>query len=788
MSEQSFPYCTTMSISNPNVSLRIARLSLLFVAILYLLPTLATAQSVPEPRPDNGKMHVVDLVNNLEEDQLNAIEEDAEALIEVGGLDLKVHFVDIYKNFSVPFNQEFSKQAYLNDWANLHAGENTLLILVTNDRGAPWEDRLFMVPTQTALLEAPVTGFYDNLLPDYLLPRTKEFDIFVGITSVIDILFAANAVDVVTINNAEEIFAPGIIEDTYDVNYSTVNTEFFEVQKLKVEIFAPDATQPLYVKENLPLGENKAFSWNGKQNKGTDKDKFITHATGSPFKVVFTAAADEDYTRVVKVELEGEVNKIADEWNAYPRVAAFVYMAPAKKGVYGDVIGYLSGVPGYAGVYEQAREKITREYPAFDLLVQEQYGGSLFGYINDNVVSGTFLGNSFIAHKNWWKVLNEIEEYIQEQSGPTYFKNRQYGLASFAFRQLGEQYKVSPHSFAMAVDIDPTYNPQVTKVPLLYLSLITKHQFYKNPGTVEGMKAHNAKFLSLNLNTVAKVGTIATGFEKMIAYEANEANIYKWSDWPALFETLDGISRKLYTLSTEAQDLSNKRHFTKRPGVTYYFNEDDEARFYQGIPAELNEIKAQVNEMDFTMFNRMLDVWNNGYSAAFLGQEYFPTEKTGIASVLTEWKDGKQKLLTACQRVMNLTQTTSPPAGYGAYGVSDVPGFFDSYNVNTVNQHIAFFKGVYALTYGQNTAKTWNAFYNFINSSKSYLAGLGTRGFFRMSAEFCNFWFHDPFKPYIDWGGYWNSKKDWMHFELSSRRNRFDPDFEFDANLWNTSN
>jgi hypothetical protein len=229
-------------------------------------------------------------------------------------------------------------------------------------------------------------------------------------------------------------FAPSVADTKLDIKYDILHLSSIDI-KLKVQVIQQESEKLMFEDEITVTDENKSgtFAWDGTMNQGEFLNKKIT-SDDSKFSIRLT------YNEEVKEQLELLVDRDMEEW-------AGCTNERLKKLVQG----------GFAG-YKEHKKKYKHD----------GLTGNVLDYFDKNIKSKTFLGQEVFVHEKFWtEVLKPIDDKLKDEIKLEPIYNY------FSMRPInGSPKHMSPHAYGCALDFKPMSNPQIfynCDRPIFYL-------------------------------------------------------------------------------------------------------------------------------------------------------------------------------------------------------------------------------------------------------------------------------------------------------------------------------
>ena len=566
--------------------------------------------------------------------------------------------------------------------------------------------------------------------------------------------------DVITITHVDEEFAAGIDDDKLMIEYAIQEEYVSTLQAAKLEVYKDLAKEPCFT-TSLDIKEANTYFWDGKLSE--EDDDYITYKD-SPFTVKITVSEDKEFEKVGVVEKKASVHPYADEFRVHSSVARHISgKTDAEK--FNNYISLKE--PMFKNITDNNNNRILTTLYVHPL-----------NYLSDNVRPREFLGREVLVHDNYYPYLQRIQNELNKKYNNHYVNHPNYTFGGFNIRlQSGSTTKVSNHAFGMALDVDAAYNPQLYKKPLFLISLLTNTNIMVK-STPEEMKYASDQIRKIEV-TSQKIVSMKNGFEIIDGYyEAQGALSIETLD--KSFEQLDELLQNVYDLRNRTLYLSNERNFIdNRAHYSTKQAEEVEKEFYQTIPQRCVELKQEISEnWNAERLKLLAQVIHNGYNPAMRLSLLYPTlykELEQDLAVLSEFAELSQTLddiiiLTSSHQIHSVTNNSIKEVQL-LVATEATLQTLSSFISSTVEKYYNAFgsqSDFKKLIEWLESGKVYSFKSNSNLPTSSFFEELSQIGFMRMSVEFVDeFLENNTFgnKDVIDWGGYWNSKKDWMHLE-----------------------
>ena len=383
-----------------------------------------------------------------------------------------------------------------------------------------------------------------------------------------------------------------------------------------------------------------------------------------------------------------------------------------------------------------------------------------------NDTTFTFLGTEISVHKNYQPILVEIENEIIRSGYFTYYENK-YPIGSYSIRFMNEVQVISDHSFGFSIDIDPDNNPQINGPQNLFLKIVTNEDFWYKDLTLSEMKnASNQYKQNINNTSIAE---IIGGFNFINSYGNGEEPNFTTQNIMDRHIKLkaDSFYSNYNTISQRASYLVNELWFEN--------NATDEllAELQTEIPVRCQD---NIEEIDVFLakVRRYRNFLNDGYKKAYSMTINFNEEYqylNSYLSIIIESLEAYNEAFNLIISEIDETQTEDYlPASFDIN--ADFP-LIDTFDINQVNNFIVFINRINEILEHYRMNLTYSQYVTWLNQNgtKNALTQLGQTGFFNLKNKFVKY-FLDSNK--IEWGGNWNSNRDWMHFQPSREYMIFD--------------
>ncbi|MGM0582080.1 MAG: M15 family metallopeptidase, partial [Bacteroidota bacterium] len=538
-------------------------------------------------------------------------------------------------------------------------------------------------------------------------------------------------------------FAAGIDDDKLKINYSIKTTEKYPLQYAKLEIYKNDGTLVYLNSDSIEIGENLIFEWDGKMNQGNDVDKYIRFDE-SPFNIKVIASRHEDFSDHFEATSAALVHEFADEWtDASDEIKDRIYVNNAPPNT--------TKFEYYTMLRGQMLQRIG------DRNIDDS--GPL-GYMDANDSTFTFLGREISVHKNYQPILTEIENDIIKGGDYAYYKNK-YHIGSYSIRFMNHSQVISDHSFGLSIDIDPDNNPQINEPQNLFLKIVTNVDFWHKDRTLTQMKNASNQYKQ-NINS-ASLAKIIGGFNFINSYDNGEEPKFTTQNIMDghIKAVADPILSNYNTISQRTSYLVNELWFEN--------NVTDE--LLTELQTEIPE-RCQVNieqiEVLLTKVQRYRNFLSDGYKKAYSMTTNFNEEyqywNSYLSTIIETLKANKEAFNLIISEIEKTQAEDFLPASF------DINVNFpvvDAFDASQVNNFTIFISRINEILEHNRTNLTYSQYVSWLNQNgtKTALNQLGQTGFFNLENNFVDY-FLDSNK--IEWGGNWNRRRDWMHFQPSS--------------------
>jgi hypothetical protein len=426
----------------------------------------------------------------------------------------------------------------------------------------------------------------------------------------------------------------------------------------------------------------------------------------------------------------------------------------------------------YKKIRPQVEEKMISEKP--NLLLSE-YNDNPLKYYIDNITNTEFLGRTIKTHKNYKPILEKIEITMGKPNGVDYrkYKNSsEYTINGFSIRFQNDVDKISNHSFGMAIDVDATYNPQLYKEALAFVSILTNYNFIWQKSstalTVEKMKSASASLKNVNI-TAERLDQMTSGLLAIDQYKQLK-NVYFFSDLTTgtLINEFNQYAKEFGDIYQRSAYLSNERHFYENPTL-YTKTEvlEAEKELYETIPKNCQDIGKKLTKFEKKIIP-LHNLFKNHYKYAFflnenLGEEYRYIEEY-LGGLISQTQN-MRKILSSLEQ---LADNHTIPSCFSCE-MGDIERWV-VYDELLVTDLLAFLSWVDSNNRNIYKTEKYNDFASWVAKNQQGLLGLCKRGFFRIDNEFVHYFLDHK---EIEWGGFFKNRNDWMHFEIKRRYSEF---------------
>ncbi|WP_238354547.1 hypothetical protein [Fulvivirga marina] len=547
-------------------------------------------------------------------------------------------------------------------------------------------------------------------------------------------------VTIVPINDDQ--FASGIDNDKLEITYSIKATEKYPLQYAKLEVYKKDGTLVYVNKEDIKIGENLSFKWDGKMNQGDKNGKYIRHDM-SPFKVKIVASRLENFTDNFTVYTSGKVYPYVDEWmDASDEIKERIFINNAPIGT--------TKFQYYIMLRDDMVENIG---------IENINSGPL-NYMDKNDTTFMFLGKKIATHKNYRPILEEIEAKMKSAGDYSMYKNK-YSIIDYGIRFMNHSRTISDHSFGFAIDIDPLKNPQIYEKMNLFFKVVTNVDFWNTDLSVEQMKDASNLFKS-RINSTS-LNSILEGFNYIDQNSGEQDfdifNIQTSEDYSTLYSDYEKIHKRVKYLVNELWFKNN---------ITQEFLKE----LQTDVPLQCQATIEGINLLMAEVQNQKKLI-ETGYGRAFLWSlnfkeelNYYKTYFSALNQTLTSYKSAYQLILS------EINETKDPgylPSYFDiTYDLKNVPQF-DTQNVSMCKVFMGRFNEI--LSHRKMKAN-FSGYVRWLNENgtRSAILSLGETGFFNLDNNFVKYFLNSN---KIEWGGDWTRKRDWMHFQPSEEYRTF---------------
>ena len=550
--------------------------------------------------------------------------------------------------------------------------------------------------------------------------------------------------DVVTITHVDEDFAAGIDNDKLKIEYAIKKEYVGTLKAAKLEVYKDLAKEPCFI-TSLDTKEENTYLWDGKLSE-KDGD-YITYKD-SPFAVKITVSEDEEFEKVGMAEEKASVEEFADEWRSYPEIAKRVAVNRSDKD--GKKLTQYQ-------YYLMMRNDIITKVVGKDFYFLDDYNGNPLNYLSKHIVDAKFLNKEVKVHTNYLVVLQEIEEAMGKPDNDykKYSENEDYSLAGiFYIRYLNNRNAMSNHSFGMAVDIDPYYNPQRSVPTWMFVHMMTNRNLLFAKLSPNEMQKVNNRYKSANVDH-QRISEVLSGLEKIDVFNDNH---------PYSIDKIDKLSEAVHNFAVKYEDLC-KEIKQARLRLTVLEEGSDQKekiarRLNTEIPAEINQQKQWLvpikqNTDDLT------EIIDEGLDKMFEVKEKFPSEYEYMKNYLGDLRNRISCLEVSFDEIfvqeLSNSSLSTCQLPHPTLDTKMITGTLSM--VELIYKHNKMGFGSKS-TYKKDR---FNLFSEWLGNNKNDLIALSKNGFFRLDPSFVQY-FIDHKK--VRWGGHYNTDIDCMHFEL----------------------
>lgn len=545
---------------------------------------------------------------------------------------------------------------------------------------------------QSDEFEAFITSLQTRINTDYFSKNMKLEGFEIAVKEIISFLQKCSLH--VTVLDGDD-FTPAIDNDVLEIEFAT---ECQSYKFFKVEIFSKSKSEVVYQEEKSiqDIPDNK-FRWDGKV-EGLDY-KYI-RSLDAPITIRISLSTDVDFKSFVVGSVTVEIDKTVDEWNQH------------KSFFDGYVV--TGEFPGskYQFYKQELREMMINSIPSEQLPDDK----SPLQYMHENLITVTFLGKRMLTHKKFAEKLAGVDERLKSQG---YFNELQSTYqplvnGSFALRKIAKRDLMSPHSLAVAVDIDPDHNPHIKDVwgkqVFNVINFVTGVNMYNTQPDVMDMKMANStfkkNFSEAYMSKIEKQSEVTEvsvmGIENKIKYQGEFDEVY---------DNLYANISETYRLYLEVE-----------PSVT-----DEERKREAEYLDRIRGLKTQVGLHEETIKN---------YFNSLPNFEFIPHLESKFNSDRTILEE-KGRALLFYNASTNYVELNS------------------RHRENQVNDIITLFNKEQVSKLGSLNTD--------MNAQKPRLLTMAARGFFELDERIVNAFINEPGTR---WGGAYLREKDFMHFEL----------------------
>ncbi|WP_339813073.1 M15 family metallopeptidase [uncultured Imperialibacter sp.] len=542
----------------------------------------------------------------------------------------------------------------------------------------------------------------------------------------------------------DNMFIPGIAEDSVEIHYSIEKTEKFPLSHAKIEIYKNDGELVYSNNQKIQIVDNGIFYWTGHISQAEARsDQSFIRTDESPFTIKISASVDSEFNNSFQDESNASVNQYVDTFLDNYEIAKYI---EAKTKL--DKFKYFIKLAGPMFL-EISREK--------DEEWKLRYQGSL-DYLSQKVRARTFLGREIMIHDSYWPYVSTIETRL----GREYFNNPYYTIGGFNIRfQRGSDKYVSNHSYGMALDIGADRNLFFVRPSLAFLGILANFQFFNNRSTVEEQKEINQRLLDLELEEI-EIDSLALG----VAYiNENELSVSELGNHIESVASLIGqFSNQFNNLVEENKFLRNEIHFLNQKSLA------DQQELIESLhvllPRKADDL-LKILKQNLTVLSSS---YTMGFRKALLVQKHLPTLDSKLMHLLNGLNivSCVESLKEACAQPEN-GEYSGWVTGVNILLPEDVPNTqsysgVTRYLENSTQQLIAILG---AAPYAKLT--------DVVKGNLDLMKRIALEGFIVIDESFVREFYtarDTNGNEVISWGGDWGDRKDYMHFEYVET-NRF---------------
>ena len=551
--------------------------------------------------------------------------------------------------------------------------------------------------------------------------------------------------DVVTITHVDKEFAAGIDDDKLKIEYAIKKDYVGTLKAAKLEVYKDLAKEPCFV-ASLDIKEANTYLWDGKLSE--EDGDYITYKD-SPFTVKITVSEDEEFEKVGIVKKDASVEEFADEWRSYPEIAKRVSVNRS------DQVGKKLTQYRY---YLMMRNDIISKISGRDFYFLDDYDGNPLNYLSKHIVDAKFLNKDVKVHTNYLAVLQEVEESMGRPNGDfkKYSEDIKYSLAGiFYIRYLNTRNNMSNHSFGMAVDVDPNYNPQRSVPTWMFVHILTNQNLLFAKLDPNKMQEVSNSYKSENVDA-QRISEVLLGLEKVD--KLNKEYLYDISKIEQLFKAVNNFDTEYNKLREEIKQIRLRFAILDERA-----NPTEKKAIEVSEKEIVNKVKQQIQWLS-VLKNNIHDLevaTDEGYDKVFKVKDRFPSEYNYMIKCLENLYDKTSCIETAFNEIFVHESSNLMSPVCQSYST-----VFDAGEVTNILSMIERTYEHYEMGFsGENEYEKdrFTLFEKWIERNKNDLIALSEKGFFRLDPSFVQY-FLDHKK--IRWGGHYNTDIDCMHFEL----------------------
>ncbi|MDX9799014.1 MAG: hypothetical protein RBT05_09175 [Bacteroidales bacterium] len=362
-------------------------------------------------------------------------------------------------------------------------------------------------------------------------------------------------------------FAPGVgnLELKYNLSESSKQiVEKYPNEDFKIHFAIADKKNDIVYKLTEDANKEGTFIWNGYMND--NKSDSITYENG-PYKLATTVTLGN-----VGINKWQDIKDFAYELIFSDSVRVISHSIDTSFNILtGANLEWLANEDMQGYVINDENEKPFDAYKRVREIYMSYEGvkeaGDPFKYIAQNTKQVEFLGKDLKVHKEFAIVLETVKSTLKTKGVYDALKTKYASkyVGTFAMRTVNDPNgddKVSEHGFAMAVDIYPKGNPQITrsntkKRPYntyvrAFIKLSTGLDI-GTPKTKTGVKDAQNKFLT-TFNTTY-ITALANEYKAIYDYNSNADNI-KIDSLSVINQILNNLKTTYNALSSQSDESS----------------------------------------------------------------------------------------------------------------------------------------------------------------------------------------------------------------------------------------